>query len=145
MWRSPMFPAVEIGGFFVGLGAVIFGAVVLLSDGGLQNALRRWAGSRGAPPSRLEEGTKPPLADPLLPVRILRLAKERGGELTTSTVAMELDVPLDQAVAGLEECVRRGSAFADYDIDRQHALYRFPEFQGPGPGGGSAGSPSGVN
>ncbi len=120
MWRSPAFPAVEIGGFFVGLAAVIFGAVMLLSDGGLQNLLRRWASSqdRGRP----RDLPRPGPVDPLLPVKILRLARAKGGVLTTSIVAMELDVPLDQAVAGLEECVRRGSAFADYDIDRQHSL-----------------------
>ena len=44
---------------------------------------------------------------------------------------MELNVPLDQAQAGLDECVRAGNAFPDYDIARGHALYRFPEFAVP--------------
>ena len=48
-----------------------------------------------------------------------------------SNVSIELNVPLDQAGAALEECVRRGNAFPDYDIDRQHAVYRFPEFMPP--------------
>ncbi len=140
MWRSPLFPAVEIGGFFVGLGAVIFGAVMLLSDGGLQKVLRRLAGADERPRSRTLE--RPPLRDPLLPVAILRLAKARGGELTTSVVAMELNVPIAEAAAGLEECVRTGSALADYDIDRQHAVYRFPEFQGPADADGKPSGPA---
>jgi hypothetical protein len=40
-------------------------------------------------------------------------------------------VPLDQAEAGLAECVRAGNAVPDYDIARAHAVYRFPEFIPP--------------
>ena len=71
------------------------------------------------------------LMDPLLPVRILKLARQHGGSLTVALVAMELNVPLDQAQAGLDECVRAGNALPDYDIARGHALYKFPEFSGP--------------
>lgn len=66
--------------------------------------------------------------DPLLPVRILKLAREHKGILTVAQVAISLDVPLDQAEAGLSECVRAGNATPDYDIPRAHAFYRFPEF-----------------
>jgi hypothetical protein len=65
-------------------------------------------------------------------VRILKLAKSRGGTLTVSEVAIELDVPLDHAEAGLEACVRAGNALPDYDVARGHMLYRFPEFIDPG-------------
>ncbi len=102
----------------------IIGGAYFLSGGGWLAYLRRWAATRDKSPSR----TKPQLADPLLPVEILRLASNRRGELTVSTVAMELNVPLDQAAAGLDECVRRGNALVDYDMDRLHATYRFPEF-----------------
>jgi len=73
------------------------------------------------------------LLDPLLPVRILKLARGHGGLLTVAQVAMELDVPLDQAQAGLDECVRAGNALPDFDIPRGHAFYRFPEFIEPEP------------
>ena len=69
--------------------------------------------------------------DPLLPVRILKLAKGHGGILSVAEVAMDLNVPLDQAEAGLSECVRAGNAVPDYDIPRAHAVFRFPEFLGP--------------
>ncbi len=68
---------------------------------------------------------------PAAAVRVLKLARELGGVLTVAQVAMELNVPLDQAQAGLDECVRAGNAFLDYDMARGHALYRFPEFVGP--------------
>jgi hypothetical protein len=71
------------------------------------------------------------LIDPLLPVRILKLAKEHAGTLTVAGVAMELNVPLIQAQAGIDECVRMGNAVPDYDIPHGHALYRFPEFLAP--------------
>jgi hypothetical protein len=65
--------------------------------------------------------------DPLLPVRILKLAREHNGTLTVAEVAIELNVPLEHARAGISECVRTGNALPDYDIRRGHELYRFPE------------------
>ena len=65
--------------------------------------------------------------DPLLPVRILKLARAHDGILTVAEVAIELNVPLEHARAGISECVRTGNAVADYDIPRGHELYRFPE------------------
>lgn len=118
-------PTTFFGAFFTGIIAIAAGAW-LLTGGGWMAYLRRWAAARGA-----RSGRKPEEAasfDPLLPVEILRLARERGGLLTVSEVAISLNVPLAQAGAALEECVRRGNAFPDYDIDRQHAIYRFPEF-----------------
>ncbi len=73
-----------------------------------------------------------PQIDPLLPVRILKLARAHGGVLTIAEVAIELNVPLEHARAGISECVRTGNAVADYDIPRGHELYRFPELT-PGP------------
>ena len=64
-------------------------------------------------------------------MRILKLAKGHGGILTVAEVAMDLNVPLDQAEAGLSECVRAGNAVPDYDIQRAHAVFRFPEFLEP--------------
>jgi len=71
--------------------------------------------------------------DPLLPVRILKLARDKGGILSVADVAIGLEVPLDHAEAGLAECVRAGNALPDYDIARAHPIYRFPEFLPPEP------------
>ncbi len=89
-----------------------------------RNAAGRNAAGRSAAGS-------PPLLDQLLPVKILKLAQQQGGVLTVARVAMELNVPLDQAQAGLDECVRAGNALPDYDLTHGHALYRFPEFSDP--------------
>jgi hypothetical protein len=70
---------------------------------------------------------KQELKDPLLPVRILKLAKAHRGILTLSIVAIELNVPLADAEAGLDECVRQGLATPDYDMGKEVKYYRFQE------------------
>lgn len=120
-------PTTFLGAFFTGGVAIVAGAW-LLTGGGWLAYLKRWAATRDRGLERKPDSVR---FDPLLPVEILRLARERGGLLTVSNVSIELNVPLDQAGAALEECVRRGNAFPDYDIDRQHAVYRFPEFMPP--------------
>jgi hypothetical protein len=70
---------------------------------------------------------KKQLTDTLLPVKILRLAREHGGILTLSTVAIELNVPLDEAEAGLDECIRSGQAMPDFDMTKEVKYYRFQE------------------
>ncbi len=65
--------------------------------------------------------------DPLLPVNILKLAKENKGILTLSMVAMELNTPLDQAEAGLNECIKFGHAVADFDMKKEITIYSFHE------------------
>ncbi|MGA2481461.1 MAG: hypothetical protein ABSG63_22210 [Spirochaetia bacterium] len=131
---SPLFPigleAFVIGGIFMASGAWVLagkelretvrrGIAVLLD--------KRRAGQRG------RGGNGPVTIDPLLPVRILRLAKDHAGIITVAQVAIELNVPLDHAEAGLAECVRAGNAMPDYDIAHAHPLYRFPEFLPPEP------------
>ena len=116
---SPLFPEIGLPAFFIGSASIAFG-VWLLSDGRWKEQLRRWARTR-EPLHRVS-------FDPLLPVEVLRLARKKAGILTMSMVAMELNVTLDQADAALQECVRRGNALADYDIEQHHDLYRFPEF-----------------
>ena len=135
---SPLFPGIHWEGILLGLGSFGAGAWVLAGPE-LRATMRKGLGvlrssrklSRGAGTA----ARSPAVAglDPLLPVRILRLAKERNGILTVAEVAMSLEVPLDQAEAGIAECVRAGNAFPDYDIARAHAIYRFPEFLPPDP------------
>ena len=141
---SPLFE-VRFEAYALGVGCFAAGAWVLagkeLRDTirrGLRAARQLRQSSRGAdrgsaPASSRHGGAGALLADRLLPVKILKLAQKHGGVLTVARVAMELNVPLDQAQAGLEECVRAGNALPDYDISRGHALYRFPEFTEDGP------------
>jgi hypothetical protein len=117
-------PTTFLGAFLTG-GIAIGAGAWLLTGGGWLAYLKRWAATRS--PGDLRQHDRVGF-DPLLPVEILRLAPKHDGILTVSLVATELNVPLDQASAALEECVRQGNAFPDYDIERQHAIYRFPEF-----------------
>jgi hypothetical protein len=131
---SPLF-VVRFEAYLVGI--VLFGVGAwILAGRELRDTIRRafrafqqdrtGAGRRGKRPGR-----SPLSIDPLLPVRILKLAKGHAGILTVAEVAMDLNVPLDQAEAGLSECVRAGNAVPDYDISRAHAVFRFPEFLEP--------------
>jgi hypothetical protein len=136
---SPLFPGIHWEGILIGLGSFGAGAWVLagpelratfrkafkvMRD---MQAARRRAGRRTA------FGRAPAAAgiDPLLAVRILKLAKDNNGILSVADVAMGLNVPLDHAEAGLSECVRAGNAFPDYDVAHAHPVFRFPEFLPP--------------
>ena len=131
---SPLF-AVRFEAYAVGV--VLFGiGAWVLAGRELRDTIRK--AIRSARQGRTDGrrgGRRPGPAsvtiDPLLPVRILKLAKGHGGILTVAEVAMDLNVPLDQAEAGLSECVRAGNAVPDYDIPRAHPVFRFPEFLGP--------------
>jgi hypothetical protein len=125
---SPLFP-VFLEAFVVG-GVLIAGGLWVLAGPDLRASLRRAARLRATGRSAARRLAPRVIIDPLLPVRILKLAKERGGILTVAEVAIELTVPLDHAEAGLSECVRAGNALPDYDVARAHAYYRFPEFGG---------------
>ncbi len=131
---SPLFPGIHWEGIFLGLGSFAAGAWVLAGPelrSSLRKALKVMRESGAATRKHAPRGTATSMIDPLLPVRILRLARKRDGILTVAEVAIELEVPLDHAEAGLAECVRAGNAVPDYDVARAHAFYRFPEFVPP--------------
>ena len=137
MGASPIFEAIHWEGVFLGLGAFVAGAWVLVGPE-VRQSFRHLVGiwvqdrrSRQARGQREVKRETPAAVDPLLPVRILRLAQEHHGVLTLAQVAIELNVPIPSAEAGLAECVRAGNAVADYDIPHSYALYRFPEFASP--------------
>jgi hypothetical protein len=124
---NPLIPtigvqAVIVGGIFIAAGAYLMRPEAgarrgsLLRLGSLFSSLRS---VKTEPRRRI---------DPLLPVRTLRLAEERGGELTVSAVAMALEICLDDAQDSLDELVRKGAASAEVDLDSGVATYRFPEF-----------------
>ena len=135
---SPIFPvwieAFVLGGAFFAAGAWILAGKELRDT--VRRGIRAWRATRQMNASH--RAVKRPagstvLLDPLLPVRILKLAREEHGTLTVAEVAMELNVPLEQAQAGLDECVRAGNALPDYDMIRGLSVYRFPEFADPDP------------
>jgi hypothetical protein len=115
--------AVIAGLFFIGLGGTL-----LISDAIPWKRLFQ-LGKASLPPPK--PATQAKAVDPLLPVKILRLSKQNAGLLTVSMVAMELNVSLDEAEAGLEECVRHGQATADFDMAKEITDYRFHEHAGP--------------
>ncbi len=106
------------GALFVGTGLYLRGR----KEDSASGFAKRLFGRREEP--RIRKGA----ADPLLAVRVLRLASENGGALTVSLAAMELDVPLDDAEAALDECASKGSAYIEIDPASGIANYRFPEF-----------------
>jgi hypothetical protein len=131
---SPLFPifieAFVIGGVFFAAGAWVLAGKELRAS--IRRAVRVLRESR-KPARSAGKSAAAALIDPLLPVRILKLAKAKNGVLTVAEVAIELNVPLNQAEAGLSECVRAGNALPDYDIPHGHPYYRFPEFLPPEP------------
>ncbi|MGA2639324.1 MAG: hypothetical protein ABSG21_00305 [Spirochaetia bacterium] len=146
---SPIFPvwieAFVLGGAFFAAGAWILAGKELRDT--IRRGLRAWRETRKTrevqryPFRQTGTSRRVPqrpsvsavLKDPLLPVRILKLARQEHGSLSVAEVAMELNVPLEQAQAGLDECVRAGNALPDYDILRGLAVYKFPEFVEPDP------------
>ena len=127
VFLSPIFP-IGIEAFLVGGVFFALGTWALVGPGVGKLLMRALSARLGM---RLPEGPRLPPMDPLLPVRILRLAKERGGVLTVSEVAISLNVALDQAEEGLKACVRSGNATVDYHVSRGFTFYTFPEYLPP--------------
>ncbi len=123
VWLSPLFP-IRLGAFLMGLGFT--GASLGLLSG--EEFPRLWKRAKAALASRAEPRAP---RDPLLPVKVLALAKQRAGLLTVSEAAIALKVPLDEAEAALEACVRSGTAVQDYDMTRGFTRYSFPEYLPP--------------
>ena len=113
--------------FLVSAFLLIFGAVRITRDFGFKDRINGLLGSRRRP---VEPPTKNPTPriDPLLPVRVLKLAESRSGVITVSTVAIALNVSLDECQLALDELVRKGAAIVDVDFSNGVASYSFPEF-----------------
>jgi hypothetical protein len=123
---SPIFP-IFAEAFLVGGGFFAFGAWALA--GPEIKSLYQALIQKARLSKRVEKA--PITLDPLLPVRILKLAKEKSGILTVSEVAITLNIPIEQADEGLAACVRNGTALADFEVPLGYAKYRFPEFLPP--------------
>jgi hypothetical protein len=123
LFLSPIIP-VGPEGLLVGCLFFAWGGWVLAGPD-LRSRIRRLAALKRSGRARI--GT-PVTPDPLLPVRILRLAKERNGVLTLSETVIALDVPIGQVEAALRVLLHSGTVMEEYSVSRGHALYRFPEF-----------------
>lgn len=106
---------------------VIYGVTSIVRSIGGKYRLRGLFGPlrRSSPHAQVRSS---PRIDPLLPVRVLKLAESRSGQLTVSSVAMALNVGLDECQLALDELVRKGAANVDVDLSTGVASYRFPEF-----------------
>jgi hypothetical protein len=131
-------PFVRFGGEFLLISAFLlaFGASRIARDLGVRDKVRdlMWT-SRHQPETPVKER---PRIDPLLPVRVLKLAEARSGVVTVSSVAMALNVGLDECQLALDELVRKGAANVDVDMATGVSSYSFPEFlphtiEGAGP------------
>ena len=123
------FPFVRFGDEFllVSLILIAFGTVNIVREVGSKDRVGRLL--RSMRRSRIPEAKGPSSRiDPLLPVRVLKLAESRGGSLTVSVVAMALNVGLDECQLALDELVRKGAANVDVDLSTGVASYLFPEF-----------------
>jgi hypothetical protein len=121
-------PFMRFGGEFFLISAFLFtlGAFRLSRELGVKDRLRDLIGASKRP---TESQAKPPQRiDPLLPVRVLKLAESRQGIVTVSSVAMALNVGLDECQLALDELVRKGAAAVDVDMSTGVASYSFPEF-----------------
>lgn len=120
----------------VGAAALISGGILLIAGlGVLKLGDLNWRGLIGlrSAQGQTSQPRRRTRVDPLVPVAILKLARERGGLLSVSTVVIALSLPLDVAEGGLQECVERGVATPDYDEAHATLVYRFPEFLPPAP------------
>ena len=110
----------------ISLALVVYGTVSLTRELGVGPRIRQLFGSYRRSIDAPRSGS--PRIDPLLPVRVLKLAESREGLLTVSAVAMALNVGLDECQVALDELVRKGAATVDIDLATGVASYRFPEF-----------------
>ena len=113
---------------FVSVFLLAFGAVRITRDLGVKDRIGDLMGSMRRP-AETQGRVQPPRIDPLLPVRVLKLAESRSGVVTVSSVAMALNVGLDECQLALDELVRKGAANVDVDLTTGVASYCFPEFQ----------------
>jgi hypothetical protein len=124
-------PFIRFGDEFllISLFLLIFGTARIVRDLGVGARIRALLRSERRPVEG--QGKARPRIDPLLPVRVLKLAEARGGLLTVSAVAMALNVGLDECQLALDELVRKGAALADVNMSTGVASYSFPEFLPP--------------
>jgi hypothetical protein len=111
----------------ISLFLIIYGTTKIFGELGGKERLRGLLGQGRRVPTVSDKGAASRI-DPLLPVRVLKLAESHAGVLTVSVVAMALNVGLDECQIALDDLVRKGAASEDIDFSTGVATYRFPEF-----------------
>jgi hypothetical protein len=129
-------PTVGLSALIIGGLCIVSGLALISPPGSWKERLRSLFLSEVRP--SLE---RKPKIDPIVPVKVLKLAAQKSGSLTVSTVAMSLDISLDLAQAALDELVRKGTAEAEVDLGTGITTYTFPEFL-PKNGSGNGSSDS---
>jgi hypothetical protein len=129
-WAPVPVPTVGASAFISGGLFILLGLFLRMPrDGSGRIEWGRLAGLLRASGGGKEAKASPPrIADPLLTVKVLRLASESQGRLSVSQVAIRLNVPLDAAQAALDECALKGVAYIDVNDDTGISSYCFPEF-----------------
>jgi hypothetical protein len=112
----------------ISLFLIIFGASRIIGEFGGKERLQALFSSGGHRSKVGSDRNSSSRIDPLLPVRVLKLAESHAGVLTVSVVAMALNVGLDECQIALDDLVRKGAASEDVDFSTGVATYRFPEF-----------------
>jgi len=134
-WAPRPIPTVGISAFI--FGGLLIGAGALLKaqrdeSGRIQwgrlFALLRSSAQKPVSGSSKKQETEHSI-DPLLAVRVLRLAEENDGKLSIAQTAMQLNVPMGDAEAALDECTSRGTAYIEVNAGTGIASYCFPEFE----------------
>jgi len=122
-WAPVPVPTVGPSAFIIG-GLLVLGGFYLRLPQGSSGRIV-WDRLFGA--ARLG-AARPKPVDPMLAVRVLKLASESGGSLTVSQAAIKLNVALDDAQAALDECAVKGTAYIQVDEATGIPAYKFPEF-----------------
>lgn len=122
-WAPVPVPTVGPSAFIIG-GLLVLGGFYLRLPQGSSGRIA-WDRLFGA--ARLG-AARPKPVDPMLAVRVLKLASESGGSLTVSQAAIKLNVALDDAQAALDECAVKGTAYIQVDEATGIPAYKFPEF-----------------
>lgn len=130
LFWTPAFPTMGIQAFIVGGLCLLASFLVWPRSKSLGSRIQWKRLGSIASPKEAQDSSGKKQRDPLLPVKILRLAEKEGGTLTLAKAAMGLDVPLDAANEALDECTRQGNALMEVDEDSGLTRWEFPEFKG---------------
>ncbi|GAB1483809.1 hypothetical protein MASR2M78_26250 [Treponema sp.] len=134
-WAPRPIPTVGPSAFILGI--LLMGAGAILKAERDETGKIQWArlfallrsSSKNPKNESLKNKDGVRIRDPLLAVKVLRLAEENGGKLSVSQAAMNLNVPIAEAEAALDECASRGTASIEVNPETGIPSYRFPEFE----------------
>jgi hypothetical protein len=124
-WAPRPIPTVGLSAILVGAFFIISGMILRIPD---TSGKIRWDRLIRSKNSTKNEKKEKITFDPLLSVRVLKLASQKKGRLTVAQTAISLEIPIDQAEASLDDCVTRGIARIEIDPATGLTYYYFSEF-----------------